>query len=360
MIKNYLKIAIKVLFRRRLYTFITLTGISITLMIVMLATSFWQHMLADTKPQSRFKNVTSLITLKELKYDDKGEVIGQNISPPTSYFIDKYLKTMKTPVKVSAITALPVFYDFYNDNVKEELSIRHTDYEFFEICDFNFLEGRPFNATEFKNKQMLVVVDKLTADLVSPNESAIGKKIDIYAESYKIVGVIENIDATKIKIASNIYLPLSSNPMFEKKENLGMPPCAALILANSPGEFSKIDTELQTVLPKIEILKTDAERVEYSGTIKGGVFNTFALIFNISEQKVKNISNSIVTLITIFFLILPATNLVNINVSRIYERSSEIGVRKSFGAHSGSIATQFIIENIFITLIAKYNFTNPM
>ena len=35
----------------------------------------------------------------------------------------------------------------------------------------------------------------------------------------------------------------------------------------------------------------------------------------------------------------------------IYERSSEIGVRKAFGAHSGSIASQFIIENIFITLL---------
>ena len=33
------------------------------------------------------------------------------------------------------------------------------------------------------------------------------------------------------------------------------------------------------------------------------------------------------------------------------ERSSEIGVRKAFGAHQGNILSQFIIENIIQTLL---------
>jgi putative ABC transport system permease protein len=48
---------------------------------------------------------------------------------------------------------------------------------------------------------------------------------------------------------------------------------------------------------------------------------------------------------------LPAINLVNLNVSRIMERASEIGIRKAFGAPTTTLASQFIIENIFITLI---------
>eukprot|EP01137_Pigoraptor_chileana_P018384 Opistho-2@77768 len=60
--------------------------------------------------------------------------------------------------------------------------------------------------------------------------------------------------------------------------------------------------------------------------------------------------------IAIFFIVLmlmglPAINLVNLNVSRIMERASEIGIRKAFGAPSSSLAWQFIIENIFITMI---------
>ena len=48
-------------------------------------------------------------------------------------------------------------------------------------------------------------------------------------------------------------------------------------------------------------------------------------------------------------MLLPTLNLVNINISRIMERSSEIGVRKAFGASSKTLVWQFITENIIFT-----------
>ncbi|MHC4611067.1 MAG: ABC transporter permease, partial [Planctomycetota bacterium] len=51
------------------------------------------------------------------------------------------------------------------------------------------------------------------------------------------------------------------------------------------------------------------------------------------------------------FMALPAINLVNINLSRIYERSGEIGVRKAFGAASPDLVLQFVIENVVLCLI---------
>ena len=48
---------------------------------------------------------------------------------------------------------------------------------------------------------------------------------------------------------------------------------------------------------------------------------------------------------------LPTLNLVNINITRIMERSSEIGVRKAFGASSRTLVYQFIVENIILTLL---------
>jgi putative ABC transport system permease protein len=53
----------------------------------------------------------------------------------------------------------------------------------------------------------------------------------------------------------------------------------------------------------------------------------------------------------LLFMLLPALNLVNLNSSRIMERSSEIGVRKAFGATSSTLALQFIVENIVLTLL---------
>jgi putative ABC transport system permease protein len=44
-------------------------------------------------------------------------------------------------------------------------------------------------------------------------------------------------------------------------------------------------------------------------------------------------------------------NLVNLNISRIFERVSEIGVRKAFGASTGHLVGQFIVENIVLSVL---------
>jgi putative ABC transport system permease protein len=49
---------------------------------------------------------------------------------------------------------------------------------------------------------------------------------------------------------------------------------------------------------------------------------------------------------------LPAVNLINLNISRILERASEIGVRKAFGASSRRLVVQFVVENVLLTLVA--------
>jgi putative ABC transport system permease protein len=57
-----------------------------------------------------------------------------------------------------------------------------------------------------------------------------------------------------------------------------------------------------------------------------------------------------ITLFVLLFMLLPTLNLININISRILERSSEIGVRKAFGASSRTLVWQFIVENIILTI----------
>jgi putative ABC transport system permease protein len=56
-------------------------------------------------------------------------------------------------------------------------------------------------------------------------------------------------------------------------------------------------------------------------------------------------------MLAVLFMLLPTVNLVNINISRIRERSSEIGVRKAFGASSRTLVGQFVVENVLLTLV---------
>ena len=53
----------------------------------------------------------------------------------------------------------------------------------------------------------------------------------------------------------------------------------------------------------------------------------------------------------LLFMALPALNLINLNTGRILERSSEIGVRKAFGATSRQLVWQFVVENVLLCLV---------
>ena len=55
--------------------------------------------------------------------------------------------------------------------------------------------------------------------------------------------------------------------------------------------------------------------------------------------------------VALLFMALPAINLMNLNLSRILERASEIGVRKSFGATSRNLVGQFVTENVVLSLV---------
>lgn len=103
MIKKYIKLSIKVLLRHKFFTFVSLFGISFTLMILLVITSFIDHTLGPTYPETKLDRSLYVVDL---------EISGPEISRRGSisyYFLDKYVKSLKTPESV-AITS------FFSEN----------------------------------------------------------------------------------------------------------------------------------------------------------------------------------------------------------------------------------------------------
>ena len=70
-----------------------------------------------------------------------------------------------------------------------------------------------------------------------------------------------------------------------------------------------------------------------------------------NTQSPGNLLRVLLLSLMLGFMLLPTINLVNINLSRILDRASEIGVRRAFGASSRTLSGQFLIENLVLTLI---------
>jgi putative ABC transport system permease protein len=358
MFKNYLKIAIKVLLRKKFYTLVTLFCISITLSIVIILSSFIEHMEDTLPPKSKFNRVLNLIGLTVYSLNDNGSRNSTSDGQPTYHFINTYVKTMKTPELVSA-------HSYYEDNIdvirngkKSDFRIKYTDAEFWQITDFKFFEGKAFNEEHIKQKSKVVIIDEYTRDFYfSPKEKVVGKTITIKHENYKVIGVVQNVDEMKHFVSSNLYFPITINDRYLTKEHSGHgSTCMAFVLARNKKDFEKIKAEYQQVLRKLE---KDIEGEYWYGHFGSYIERGYlSMIKPWIQTENKNIIRSIgliistiLSIIIILYLLLPASNLANIQLNRIYERHDEIGIRKTFGASRRKLLIQFLIENIIIILL---------
>jgi putative ABC transport system permease protein len=347
MFKNYLKITFAVMRRRKFYTFISLFGISLTLTVLLVITAFFDNLFAPNYPEINRERMlyTSRI---EMKDTIKG---FSSMNPLSYYFIENYIATLKTPEKVSAVGNLNL--NTYLNEQKADLRIKYTDVHFWEMTGFEFLEGKAFNAETIKGNDNAIVMNSDIRDkYFGKDVSVTGKTVTIGNDLFHIVGVVRGCPEMQGHfVVGDIYMPytldknLKDNKTFNGRYD-------ALILAKNKADLEKIKTEFAEVLPKISLPKDGDFAPQLIYVRPETAINSF--IYNIAgrgEESGKTLFITVLTCFAILFMSLPALNLVNINISRIMERASEIGIRKAFGASASTLTVQFIIENIILTIM---------
>ena len=361
MFKNYLKITWAVMKRRKFYTFISLFGISMTLTILIVLASFIDQMLAPEYPEIHRNRSLYVQTIKI--FDTKHS--GNSMNPLSAFFIKKYIKTMPLPEKVS-MTSGPNPLNVYLNKQKAKVFIKYTDAEFWDITQFAFLEGRGFTAETIKgNDNSVIITDLVRNQYFGKGISVLGKSLEIDDEVFRIVGVVKNCPITQVYVGSDIYLPCTADksPIIDG-ELAGR--YFAIILARNQADMPKIRQNFLEMLPKIPLQndKDVAKKKLGSFNSSGNGFEPDSLVANAetyAESFTSNITGGdnnsgkttffmLLSLFAFLFMLLPALNLINVNISRIMERASEIGIRKAFGASAGTLTVQFIIENVILTI----------
>ncbi|MBF9254518.1 ABC transporter permease [Pontibacter sp. 172403-2] len=343
MLKNYLKIAWKVLLRRKFFTFISLFGISFTLMVLVVATSLFDHAFGPQMPEQETDRLLFVNMMRE-QHDGGFSSSG----PPSYHFLNNYVRTLKTPEKVS-INSMFFQVNSYIDSRKLALDIKYTDREFWDILDFNFLEGSAFTRQDVQSANRVAVINENTRKQYFGAGHAVGKYIEVDQVKYKVVGVVEDVPVLRLHSYADVWVPITL-----KSQDFHAPGLRgtyfATIKAAKASDVPQIKAEYAAMLQQVEGQQPEKSTKLYSfpDTFLEGMARTF--LGNGKEPGV-GILYGLLTAVAFLFMLLPAINLVNINISRIMERSSEIGVRKAFGASSTTIIGQFLVENIFLTLL---------
>jgi putative ABC transport system permease protein len=348
MITNYLKIAWKVLLRHPFYTFVTLFGISLTLTVLIVLTSFINHLTGPNYPE--YKRDRTLYFQKITLRDSSRH--NANMSPASFEFMQRYVTTLKTPEKV-AITTLFNYANAYVNGKRIEVQIKHTNAAFWEVAEFNFLEGKPFNDQNIAGgENVAVITDDLKRQYFGDeSEPVAGQFIEVDNRKYRVIGVVRGAPITRPFTSSDMYIPYSATHKDGRDKGF-LGGYIAMVLAADKSDFPAIQSEFTGAIARIPTPQVSNGFKFYS--IETGVYpylDAWLAIFPVFGTEASPLFYAVIALFMFLFMSLPAINLVNLNVSRMMERASEIGVRKAFGAPVRTLMGQFVIENLFITAI---------
>jgi putative ABC transport system permease protein len=348
MIENYIKIALKILMRRKLFTFISLFGISFTLTILITGAAFYDFLLNPHYPELKQDRILYVNRVHLWEKENYNVYLGE----PGYYFIKKYVQSLTTPELISVYSAGNTAVISYLNNKKIKLDLRHVDANFWKILDFEFLFGRPFRLNEVETAAKVAVVSESTAkEYFGTTEDPTGKYLEADKEKFKVIGVVKDVPMVRIDSYAKVWLPLTASKKELNNASLHGDH-AAMLLAGDASDVKKIKSEFQNHVKKVDFsgnepyknieCYAESKLTNYTRSLFGNGSGTGITIFYV-----------ILFVILVFCMLLPAINLTNINVNRILERSSEIGVRKSFGSARQTLVFQFLIENIIITLIGS-------
>ena len=272
-------------------------------------------------------------------------------SSPSYYLLDAHFNGMDG-VEGHTYFSNPVSFNIFIHNKKINLSGIYADANYWNIFDFSFVEGGPFHNSDVDGEVPVIVINEKTREkYFGYDVLAIGKEISFEKKRYKVIGVVKNVTNTNNMVSGDVIIPLTHSPgnIFSKEKFLGT--FNAVFLLEKGVPVSSVKDQINLIAKNVQL--PEPERFDQLEVVSATIYEETAqdLIYFDEPELSAIFFNAILTVVILLFILIPTLNLVNINVTRIMERSSEIGVRKAFGAKVSDLLFQFIFENVVITLI---------
>lgn len=345
MIRNYFKIAWRNLWRRRGFTFINITGLSIGMTASFLMLLYVSFELSYDSFHSKTDDIYRVVADIKTPSDNIEANITAWAVPPN---LEKDFPEIISAVRINDLNMI-----VRKDDLKfKETNAIAADSSFFSVFDFELLQGNP---KEVLKKQFSIVLSETTAKKYFGDQNPIGKSLKITEEGYNstVTGVMKDFPENS-HIKADIILSLTTFTQHLDKEldtRWGSYDAAAYILVNSNTDPDKLAAKFPAFLEKhsgafmkqskmfvtlnLEPLKSLYLESTRGGTGGGSMTNVY--IFSI---------------IAIFILLIASINFINLTTARSVERAKEVGIRKVMGAEKQQLSLQFIGESIITCLLA--------
>ena len=343
--KAQLKLALKVLARRKVFTAISLFGISLTLAVMMVVAAMLDNFLTPAAPQSRFDR--ALVVGRIAQYGREGTMTTY----PGYGFLDRFVRTLPNTENVTVFSSLQSTA-LYSGGQRIDTMVKRTDGAFWQILDFDFVEGAPYSAADDAAGRHVAVINDDVRRKLFGDGPAVGRTLVLDGREFRVVGVVKRVPFARLSAYSQLWVPIGTMKSSEYRNQM-TGSFEAVVLLRDRSDIPAVKRAFASRMPQVPL--TDPKRFHSFKAAIDTPVEAFARLTvgrNRPEATgVTSTAGTVLVILALVFMALPALNLITLNLSRILERAPEIGVRRAFGARRGALVRQLVLENVLVTVI---------
>jgi putative ABC transport system permease protein len=349
MLRNYLKVALRNLFKHKAYSFLNIFGLALGMASAILILLFVRY----ERSYDRFNENAGRIQRVAVRALIGNTAIRQTNTPAilTPTLLEHYPEVERSVRFQDSFEGVTVKY---GDLVFNEYRVCSTDADFFKVFTFPLTAGEPETALEEPNT---VVISETMAQKYFKGEEALNRTLNIDGRDFRVSAVMADF-------------PKNSHFHFDMLRSLNT-------YKNRLADTNWFNNSFQTYLllhegasaASLEAKFPDLVRnyttagLDYDGLVaKGNYWEYYLqpltgihLHSDLNGEFQANGNAAYVSasfLIALFILLIAAVNYMNLATARSANRAREVGIRKVVGSTRGPLLRQFLTESLAASYLA--------
>jgi putative ABC transport system permease protein len=357
MLRNFLKIAVRNLLKRKVFTLINILGLATGMTACLLIVLFIRDELSFDSTHVQGNRIYRVVL--ERRYP--GRSISYAVIPSSiGEAIRHEFPEVQESTRLFDFLGNGVLYIKIGDKLFEERHVLGADSNFFRVFTCPLLEGDPITALEKPNT---VVVTEATAKRYFGSvAAAFGKSILTDAgNAFTITGICRELPPNSHFIF-DMLVSSAGFPGIREPNYTGFSAYTYLLLSQnaSPGQLEAKFPQIIQKYVSGEIERSFGQNFRQFSAAGNGYhyylqpLRRIHLISDLEAELRPNGSLKAVTifaLIAIVILVLACINFINLSTARSVERAKEVGIRKTFGSGKQALIWQFLLESVVVSLL---------
>jgi putative ABC transport system permease protein len=337
MLKNYFKTAWRNLTKHKVFSFINIAGLALSLTAVWLIALFISDELSYDRYHKNADRVFRLVTHGQWG-EERFDVTGT--SGLAAAALKNDFPEVENTLRIYAEGGGVI--EFEDKKIKDD-AIFFSDPSFFTMLSYHFLAG---DATALQKPNSIVLTKTLAGKLFTNPLSALNKTVKIDKEAAIVTGIIEDVPHNS-HFTFNAIRSFAAN----YSDDWGSLSIYTYILLKKNADINRLRAKLPVFVKKYMTNSFPTVRFTLELQPLTAIHLHSQLGYELGENRdVKYVY--VLSIVGLLILLIAFINYINITTARASTRLREVAVRKIIGSGRTSLAGLFLTESVITILFA--------